>query len=463
MNTCATDPSRIRADLESIFLAGVARVDPERLIREALRLDGSHLAVATDHGERRYDLDRFERIIVLGAGKATAKMARAVEEVLGRRIADGVISVKYGHTETLERIRTIEAGHPLPDDAGVRAAREITELATAADCRTLAIVLISGGGSALMAAPAVFGEGDEKLELTLEDKQAVTRALLSCGATIAETNCIRKHLSRIKGGRLAALLYPATTISLILSDVVGDPLDAIASGPTVCDHTSFADAAGVIARYDIADKIPRAISKYLDLGGQGRVPETPKVGDAVFERVENVLVGTNSLALEAARAAAESRGYRAEILRSPVVGEARDAARGLYGIAKDAHRRARPGQSFCLIAGGETTVTLHGGGKGGRNQEMALAFLVELAGLPEPISGIYFLSASTDGDDGPTDAAGAFADDGVLAAARAAGLDLATFLEANDSYPFFERISFLLRTGPTNTNVCDIHLIALSA
>lgn len=456
-------PSEIRRDLEAIFRGGVARVDPRRLVRETLQLEGPHLVVAHPGGERRYDLERFNRIFVLGAGKATAPMARAVEEVLGPWISDGVISVKYGHTEKLERIRLIEAGHPVPDAEGVRAARAITDLAAAADERTLVLLLISGGGSALMPYPAACGAGKERIALTLDDKQAVTRTLLSCGATIAEINGIRKHLSQIKGGRLAALLHPATSIALILSDVVGDPLDTIASGPTVDDRSTFADATGVIDKYGIGERLPPSVRRYLDRGRRGDVPETPKAGDVVFERVANVLVGTNYLALMAARESAEALGYRTAVLSSQIAGEAREVARVLCGIGRDASRHALFGTPpVCLMAGGETTVTLHGNGKGGRNQEMALAFLAEIAGAPERSAGIHFLSAATDGDDGPTDAAGAFADADVLAAARKAGLDIAPFLKANDAYRFFDRLGFLLRTGPTNTNVCDIQLLAVT-
>lgn len=453
----------VRSHLESVFRAGVARVDPERLVRECLRLDGSRLVVTSTGEERFYDLDRFDRLFVLGAGKATAKMARAVEEILGDRISDGIVSVKYGHTVPLSRIRRIEAGHPVPDAEGVLAARAITELAATADRRTLVIVLISGGGSALMPYPAAFDTGTERIQLTLEDKQAVTRALLACGATIAEINGIRKHLSGIKGGRLAGWIHPATSIGLILSDVVGDPLDAIASGPTTGDRSTFSDAVAVIEKYGIGNRIPAAVRRYLDWGREGRVPETPKAGDSVFEKIENVLVGTNYRALTAARDAAEALGYRAVILSSQIVGEAREVARVLCGIAKDARRHGLYGAPpLCLIAGGETTVTLRGEGKGGRNQEMALAFLSEMENAPEETAGIHFLSASTDGDDGPTDAAGAFADHGVLAAARAAALDITAFLKANDAYRFFDRIGCLLRTGPTNTNVCDIQLIIVT-
>jgi len=452
----------IRAHLEQIFAAGLARVDPEALIRSTLKREGGRLHITVDGHSATVDLGAFVRVLVLGAGKATARMALALESVLGERITDGVISVKYGHTEALTHVRTIEADHPVPDAEGVRAAREMAALAQAADADTLVFMLISGGGSALMPYPAETGDGDRLQRISLAEKQAVTRLLLECGATINEINCLRKHLSLIKGGRLAEMLYPATVVSLILSDVVGDNLDVIASGPTTGDSTTFADAAGIIDKYDLAGKLPAAVREYLAHGVAGSIPDTPDGSHPAFNRVDNLLIGTNIQGLQAAADKARALGYRTTVLSSQVIGEAREVARVLCGIAKDAAKHDLFGpRPVCLICGGETTVTIRGDGMGGRNQEMALAFLAEIAASPDDTKGIHLLAASTDGNDGPTDAAGAFADHGILQVAAAAGLSFTAYLKNNDAYRFFDPIDGLLKTGPTNTNVCDIQVMII--
>jgi hydroxypyruvate reductase len=449
--------------LEAIFRAGVARVDPETLIEDCLRLEGQTLTVDTGEKRQSYDLSRFARVAVIGFGKATARMAKAVENILGDRIDEGVISVKYGHTEKLSRIRTVEAGHPVPDENGIQAARQIAEMARRADDATLVITLISGGGSALIPYPwSGRAEGGE-IRLTLSQKQAVTGVLLGCGAVINEINCLRKHLSQIKGGRLAQVLHPATSLNLILSDVVGDRLDAIASGPATWDRTTFSDAARIVAKYDIEEKLPEPVRRVLSLGEAGAIPDTPKKGDPVFDRVANLLVGTNYQSLQAAARKAEAIGFSPVILSSQIIGEAREVAKVYCGIGKDARRKGLFGRRpLCLIGGGETTVTLKGSGKGGRNQEMALSFLAEIEQDPAAAEGLYFLAASTDGNDGPTDAAGAFACREVLQNAGDQGLRITDALKNNDAYSFFEAVGRLLKTGPTNTNVCDIQLLIVT-
>ena len=445
--------------LEDIFLAGVQRVDPDRLLRSSLVLDESTLKVMTPAFTKAIEMNDFDQVFILGAGKATAKMARSVEDILGDRITDGVISVKYGHTEALRKVRCIEAAHPVPDEAGIRASRAIAALAKAANQKTLVINLISGGGSALIPFPAEYASLSEPLAISLAEKQDVTRALLECGATINEINCIRKHLSQIKGGRLAEMLHPATSLSLILSDVVGDVLDTIASGPTTFDQTTFSDAQAIIDKYDLASQIPARVKRYIELGIKGDIADTPGPSNTVFEKVDNVLIGTNYLSLQAARKKAESYGYHTVILSSQIIGEAREVARVLCGIAKDARKQDLLGpKPLCIVCGGETTVTIRGQGKGGRNQEMALAFLAEIEKSPQDTDGIYFLAASTDGNDGPTDAAGAFASNSVLGAAQSAGLSIIKALKNNDAYHFYDKIGKLLKTGPTNTNVCDIQI-----
>ena len=443
-------------DLETIFRAAVARVDPRAMMIEHLRFSGNRLSVVTESDSLSFDLDQFSRIVVIGGGKAGAKMAAGVEAVLGDRIDDGIVAVRDLHSEKLSRIRTVVAGHPVPDERSVDAARKILSLARSADERTLVLSLISGGGSALLCYPFEAAGAT----LTLSEKQEVTRHLLSCGATIHEINCVRKHLSGIKGGRLVTAISPAVSLNLILSDVVGDNLDAIASGLMVPDSSTYADALSIVRRYRMEDQLPEAALKILRDGATGKLSETPKPGDPIFRKVSNVLIGTNAQALLAARVAAKNLGYDTTILSSQVTGEAREVAKFYVGIAKDIRKRsllARP--PACIIAGGETTVTVHGGGKGGRNQEMALSFLSEIASQPADSDGVFFLSAGTDGTDGPTDAAGAFASNEILNEAAERELGAADYLNRNDSYNFFDPIGRLLKTGPTNTNVCDVQIL----
>ena len=452
---------RLRAHAEAIFRAAVERVDPVPMMRRLLHIEGNLLTVATEQVSAAYDLSAFERVVVAGMGKATARMALGLEAVLGDRIDKGLVSVKAGHVERLERIEVIEAGHPVPDASSVRAADRLLALASGLDERTLVVTLISGGGSALICSPARGRDGAPLFALA--EKQEVTRALLACGATIHEVNCVRKHLSRIKGGRLARAYQPATSLNLILSDVVGDDLDVIASGPTVPDRTTFRDALEVLGRYGVAGRIPAAALRTLEAGAVGAHEETPKPGDPAFDRVRNVLVGTNHQALLAAEARARELGYETMVLTSRLTGEAREAALALLGIGEDVAVSGFPLRPpACLIAGGETTVTVRGGGKGGRNQELALAFLAALERRSRLPREVVLLAASTDGNDGPTDAAGAFASREIAARARALGLDPVAALALNDSYGFHDRAGSLLRTGPTNTNVSDVAVLLVA-
>jgi glycerate 2-kinase len=450
-------------DLEKIFWAGVERVDPYKLITNHVFLEQSMLRIATDDFQRSIDLDDFEKIYVIGAGKATAKMARAIEDILGSRITTGIISVKYGHTDHLKNIEMIEAGHPIPDENGIYAARKIADLARSADAKTLIITLISGGGSALTPCPYSYEAGDERRVLSLKEKQETTQILLECGATINEVNCIRKHLSNIKGGRLAQMIFPAVSLNFILSDVVGDRLDTIASGLTTHDRSTFEELQAIVEKYGLAEKLPGNVQNIIALGSAGRLPETPKSGDAVFEKVNNILIGSNILCLKAAQKKALALGYDSVILSSQITGEAKEVARVLCGIARDVKKYGLlAGTPACIITGGETTVTLRGTGQGGRNQEVALAFLAEIEIYPQETEGVFFLCASTDGNDGPTDAAGAFASNEVLNRSQKARLSINDHLKNNDSYPFFDQIGGLLKTGPTNTNVCDMQIMIIS-
>jgi len=444
-------------NLALMFRAAVERVDPYRMVRERVCIAGDTLTITGELSPIVVDLRAFDRVVVLGAGKASAPMARAVEETFGARITESLVVVKYGHTDAargqFKRVKVVEANHPVPDEAGAAAARDILRIAESCDERTLVLMLVSGGGSALLVSPA---KG-----LSLEDKKETTRLLLSCGADIKEINCVRKHLSAVKGGRLAAALAPARVISLILSDVVGDRLDSIASGPCAPDLMSWGDVQSAIGKYSLYERLPASVRKALDAGMAGTVPDTPKPGDPVFERVSNVLLGTNYSAMMAAEAEATRLGYRTLALSSMITGEAREVAKFYAGIALDQRKRHVLGSGpLVVMAGGETTVTIHGGGKGGRNQEMALAFLEELSRVDESdAQGIHFLASSTDGNDGPTDAAGAYASLDLLKAARAKGLRMDAALADNDAYTFFDAAGGLLRSGPTNTNVCDIQFV----
>jgi glycerate 2-kinase len=398
---------------------------------------------------RRYPLASFRRVLVVGAGKASAPMAAAIEEVLvGRVPVEGSVSVRYGHSAPTRAVRIREASHPVPDAAGVEATQAIVELLETADAEDLVVCVISGGGSALLTLPV---EG-----IMLEDLRQTTDALLRSGASINEINLVRKHLDTVKGGGLARLAAPAQVLTLVLSDVVGNPLDAIASGPTVADTSTWAEAAAVFYRYALWDQAPTSVARRLRAGLAGQLPETPKPGDPIFSRTQCVLVGSNLVACEAAVAAAEGMGLRALVLTTFVEGEAREVGRVLAGVLREvdasAHPLARP---CCIVAGGETTVTVRGKGLGGRNQELCLAAAHGLRGLND----VILASIGTDGNDGPTDAAGAFVDGTTFDRAAALGLDPAYFLANNDSYRFFDRLGHLIRTGPTNTNVNDLYLL----
>ncbi len=445
-----------RQDLETIFRAGLQRVDPMRMIEDHVTLEGDRLVAHFDGQEHVQDLSAYDRILILGCGKATAPMAKALESILGERISEGLIVVKYGHALELNKIRTVEAGHPVPDENGVRGAQELAQLAGEADERTLALTLVSGGGSALLPAPLACHINGRDVQLSLEDKQTTTRALLRCGASIQEINCIRKHLSALKGGRLLQLLAPAANMSFILSDVVGDDLSSIASGLTSSDPSTFGDALAIIERYGVVSEIPALAMEALRAGADGQVEETLKPGQG--PEAKNILIGTLSAAMAAARDKAEALGYNVVCLTSRITGEAKETASFLAAVAADSANAALLAQRpACIISGGEPVVTLQGTGKGGRNQELALAYLLLMRDNRNLFGNVAFLSASTDGNDGPTDAAGAYADLELLKQAKSRGLDPAAFLRNNDSYHFFKSIDGLCITGPTNTNVCDLH------
>ncbi|MCD4685196.1 MAG: glycerate kinase [Anaerolineae bacterium] len=394
------------------------------------------------------DLRRYRRRLVVGGGKAGASMAHAVEGLLGDLIAVGQVNVKYGYTADTEIVAVQEAGHPVPDAAGVTGTQAMVDLLRDTTAEDLVLCLISGGGSALMTLP-VGG-------VTLDDMQALTDLLLRSGAPIQAMNAVRKHLSQIKGGQLARLAHPATVVSLILSDVVGSPLDVIASGPTVPDSTTFTHALAVLERYGIADQVPQAIRRHLQKGMSGGVLDTPKAGDAMLDAVHNVIIADNARAAAAAINEAETRGFNALLLSTFVEGEAREIAAVLAALAKEIVASGRPVTApACLILGGETTVTVRGEGRGGRNQEIALAAALALGDLPN----VVIASLATDGTDGPTDAAGGMVDAFTLQRGQAQSLSAQAALANNDAYTYLDAVQGLLMTGPTNTNVNDLMFV----
>jgi hydroxypyruvate reductase len=435
-----------RVSAQTIFQAALRAADPYHAIQRALQRDGMRLRVH----DREYDLARYDNVYVIGFGKASATMARAIEDLLGDVLTRGWVTVKYGHTVHLatNKIRLHEAGHPLLDENSLEGTRQILEIVDRATENDLIIALVSGGGSALLELP-VPG-------ISLADLRAMTDVLLHCGATINEINTLRKHISQVKGGQLARRAQRAHFLALILSDVLGSPLDTIASGPTAPDTTTFADAWSVIEQRDLRAQMPPAILAHLERGVRGEIPDTPKPGDPLFARVHNVIIADLTMACNAALNTARELGYNTLLLSSFVQGEAREFAKFLAAIAREIVLSNRPvAKPACIICGGETTVTLRGKGKGGRNQEIALAAAIEIAGM----SRVVVLSGGTDGTDGPTDAAGALTDGDTLARATRLGLDARAFLANNDAYHFFQPLGDLLMTGPTGTNVGDVTIL----
>jgi glycerate 2-kinase len=425
--------SMLRRQALAIFRAAVAAADPGAALERRLR---------------QIDFSIYRDIYVVGAGKAGASMAAAVERVLHKRVTEGLVNVKYGHVAKLERIQLNECGHPIPDARGVAGAEQIAQIAARAGRGDLVLCLISGGASALLPLPGA--------PVTLAEKQEATRLLLACGADIHECNAVRKHLSRIKGGQLARLAWPARVEALLLSDVIGDDTAVIGSGPTAPDASTFADVARILAKYKITRRMPTGVRRRIRQGLCGEVAETPKPGDRTFRHVRNTIVGSNRLALEAAARHARQLGFRTLVLSSEIQGETREIARMHAAIAREIARSGNPLKPpACIISGGETTVTLRGKGLGGRNQEFVLAAAMDICGLPHTV----VFSAGTDGTDGPTDAAGALADGATLVRNPQA----AAYLDNNDSYHYFETLGDLVKTGPTLTNVMDVRLILVGA
>lgn len=440
-------PYNLRRDARKILDRALAAADPERLFREKVRIEGRELVI----DDLEVDLSRFRRIKVVGTGKGAAPMARAAEDLFADRLHSGAITVKYGHALPLKKIEVYEAAHPLPDDSTVVGTQRILKILEGSDGDDLIIVLLTGGGSALLELP-VSG-------ISLQDLIETTRQLLSSGATITEINSVRKHLSQVKGGQLLRAAAPAHVITLAISDVIGDQPDAIASGPTVGDLSIFDDAWQVIQEHSLENKLPPAVLKHVKDGCSRTAPETPKPGDAIFGNSSFRIIGNNRIMLEAAWAAALESGYDCRVLTGQMQGEAayvgRKLARMMAAVRLNVRSTERP---LCLLAGGETTVTLRGEGLGGRNQELALAAAIHLDGMENRV----LLAAGSDGTDGPTEAAGAIVDGFSLARAREKNLDPDLFLRHNDSYNFFKSLGDLVITGPTRTNVMDIVIMFLN-
>ncbi len=437
----------MRKNAESIFYAGLKAVEPGAAIKRYCKIEDNHLFI----GDKPYDLSRIKNIFVVGAGKASAPMAAEIENLLGKRITKGIINVKYEHTAKLSYIKLIEAGHPIPDKNGQQSATSILDLVASAGKDDLVLCLISGGGSALLPLPFPG--------ITLKDKQDTIKALHSCGAVIHEINAIRKHVSMIKGGKLAQAAHPAALVSLILSDVVGDNLDVISSGPTVPDSSTFQDCMEIFDKYTLINKLPEAIVSHIKKGVSGKIPETPKTGNPAFEKAQNIIIGSNIGAIMAAKQKSESFAYNTIILCSMIEGDTTQVAHVHSAIAREIIQTGNPIPSpACILSGGETTVTIKGKGLGGRNQEFALAAAMDIAG----VENIVILSGGTDGTDGPTDAAGAIADTTTLSRAMNMGLNPGHFLANNDSYHFFQKLGDLLITGPTNTNVMDLRILLVT-
>jgi glycerate-2-kinase len=432
-----------RALLTKFLRAGLLAVDPYEAVCRHVRLRQRRLAI----GSRQYALHKENRIVVVGAGKASARMAQALEHRLGSRIETGLVVVKYGHGAPTKKIRVVEAGHPVPDRPGLQAGHMILALIGTLRPDDILIVLLSGGASSLLPAPAPG--------VSLRDKQQTTKLLLRSGATIQEMNAVRKHLSQIKGGQLAAATS-ARVVSLILSDVIGNDLGTIGSGPTAPDPTTFREAWTTLRQYGIAARVPNSVRRRLEAGINKTVEETPKAGAARFRLVQNVLIGDNQAAVDAVARAAKDEGLRRLILSTTVTGEAREVAKLFGAMAREIVSHDRPGRRpCCVIAGGETTVTVRGQGIGGRAQEFALAAAMEITGLPK----VWVAAFATDGTDGPTSVAGAVVDGETAAKARRNGLNPLRALRENDAYPFFRKLKGHILTGPTGTNVNDLYLL----
>lgn len=433
-----------RKEAIDIFLAGVESVKPDNLLNRFISIRGNTLQIE----EILFDLSSIKNIFIVGAGKASAAMAQTVESILGSRITAGHIITKYEHAVPLKFIETTEAGHPVPDENGIKGTENILTIVKKAEKDDLVICLISGGGSALLA--------DVPEGCTIEDLKKVSSILLKTGANINEMNCIRKHLSGVKGGQLSRAAAPARVVSLILSDVIGDPLDVIASGPTAPDPSTFEEAFSIIRKYNIENELPVQINRVLQEGIEKKRQETLKDSDEILRLTNNLIIGTNLLALKTAKEMAESLGYESQIVTNKLEGDVTDVANYIFEIAKSVKEK-KDNKKICLLFAGEPTVKVKGNGLGGRNQHLALIAARLLKDLP----GITFLSGGTDGTDGPTDATGAVVDSFTSQNSSNLLLDMEQYIANCDSYNFFKQEGGLIKTGPTQTNVMDLMIVLI--
>ncbi len=448
LNNGTDEYRKLRHDALEILGSALEAVDPKKAIFDKVKRDGNLLHA----GGKTYNLNEFKRIFIIGGGKAGGPMAEAIESLLGDKIVGGIVNVLNGTEERyrLKQVKMVGASHPVPNANGVNGVNEMLKLVSSLNGNDLVVVLISGGGSALLPSPA---DG-----INLGDIQDITGRLLKRGATINDLNAVRKHLDSFKGGQLVKMCNPAEVLSLILSDVVGDPLDTIASGPTAPDYTTWSDAENVLKKYDLWKDSPAPIKARIELGVNKVLEDTPKASDLIFSKVNNVIIANNSYAAEAAASKAQALGYNSMVLSTMIEGEARWVGKVYSGIAREVVSNGRPLNSpAAIFVGGETTVNVKGSGKGGRNQEVALGALKGIANLPCLIA-----SLATDGLDGPTDSAGAIVDGSTFDKAMKFSLSIDASLQENDSYSFFLKLGDLLITGPTGTNVNDLAIILVA-
>lgn len=439
---------RTVSDILKIYDDAVCAAHAGAAVRDVLKADGRALLLDCGSGIERFEFERG-RLIVIGAGKAAAPMASAAEEIFGSMIAEGIICVKDGHTQELSFVRQLEASHPVPDARGERAAREMFSLASSAGRDDLVLAFISGGASALLPLPAGG--------ITLEEKRRVTDLLLACGAPIHDINCVRKHLSAIKGGQLARAAFPARIAVVCVSDVVGDDLSVIGSGPFYPDSSTFSDALAVLSRCGIVSKVPSPVLDRLQRGAEGLVDETPKQDDPCFRNaVHHICMSSGRMTARAAQTA-RSLGYDVRVLPYPVAGDTAEAAADHVEMIRGLIPSRDVSRPLCLLSGGETTVQVKGRGKGGRNTE----FVLRASLLAEDIPDLFIAAIGTDGSDGPTDAAGAWMSTRLFRSLRDRGIDAERYAEDNDSYSFMDRAETLVKTGPTWTNVLDLRMMIL--
>ncbi|HOT58444.1 MAG TPA: DUF4147 domain-containing protein [Spirochaetales bacterium] len=450
------EPQKRREQAVAIIEAAVQHAKPSNLIQQCLYVQNGKLCVSTEQLTKNFDLSRYQRLLVTGFGKASATSASVIESLLGDYVSGGLIAVNKPNAVPLKKIQSVYGSHPIPDLSSINASKALLNFARQCTEDTLVINLISGGGSSILCAPYT----DAMHHITLEEKAYITKKLLSCGASIKEINAVRKHLSMIKGGNLAKVFYPAEVLSLIISDVIGDDISTIASGPTAPDPTTWVDAFGILQKYELIPETPQSIIRLFHHGLRNLVPDTPKEGDIIFSKNTNLIIGSNRLACTYAIETAKLLGYRTLYLGSRIAGDVHKEARAFWRIVLQyAKQAAHSSQPICIIAGGEPTVEVAGTGKGGRAQEFALTFLNEMASAPnEIISKITLLTAATDGIDGITDAAGAFADSRTIESMKQIGLEPVQFIKHNDSYSFFKNCNSIYVSGATGTNVNDIYL-----